>query len=382
MNAVPPGGIEATALRSRHPSRVLVVDDEPKSLKAAARALAHFGHTVDSATNGADALEHLPRSPSLVVLDARMPGLDGFGLTARIREDPLVGDVPVLMVTGLDGKEDRLVAVAAGVSDFITKPWEVVELFLRSEAQLKTWSAHQEVKRQRADLEQTVARRTRELRFTLDDLAAAHRHTHQAHLDTIRSLVLAAEFKDVDTAAHVERIRWYADLIARGLGLSPHEVELVREAAPMHDVGKIGIPDAVLLKPGPLTTEERSIMEGHTTIGARILGESDAEVLRLGKTIALSHHERWDGRGYPNGIAGREIPLAGRLCAVADVFDALTMDRCYRSALPPAQVMEMMAAERGRQFDPDVLDVFLDHREEAMEIRERFRDTQPPSCAA
>jgi len=351
------------------------VDDEPRARDALAAALGRFGHEVEVARDALEAQEKLQASPSLLVLDAEMPGMDGFELARRIRSEPQWADIPILMVTGRDSHGDRLRAVEAGVSDFLPKPWELMELHLRSEALLRVKSSLDAVKRERADLEAEVSRRTSDLQRTLDDLAAAHRRTNQAHLDTIRALVHAAEYKDVDTASHIDRIRWYADLIARGMGLAPREVELIREATPMHDVGKIGIPDAVLLKPGPLTPAERLVMQGHTQIGARILGDSQAEVIRLGRVIALSHHERWDGRGYPQGLAGGDIPLPARICAVADVFDALTMDRCYRPALPDDEVVVYMKAGRGTHFDPELLDLFLESLPEVERIRTAYRET-------
>ena len=369
-------------MKSRFPGRVLAVDDAAASRDAIAQAMGRFGHEVDVARDAVEAQGKLRAEVSLMVLDAEMPGLDGFGLARRVREQPEWADIPILMVTGLDSQRDRLRAVEAGASDFIAKPWEMEELHLRSESLLRVKASLDAVKRQRADLEAEVSRRTHDLRRTLDDLAAAHRHTYQAHLDTIRSLVHAAEYKDVDTAAHIDRIRWYADLVARGLGLAPHEVELIREATPMHDVGKIGIPDAVLLKPGPLTAEEREVMQRHVEIGVRILGDSDAAVLRMGRVIALGHHERWDGRGYPQGLAGPAIPLPARICAVADVFDALTMNRCYRPALPNREVVGMMRAERGRHFDPEILDAFLDQLPEVERIQGEHRELHLQACPA
>ena len=361
-------------MRSRYPARVLAVDDEAAARQALAVALGRFGHEVELARDAQEAQAKLGAEVSLLVLDADMPGMDGFGLARRVRSEPAWTDIPILMVTGWDTPQDRLRAVEAGVSDFLPKPWEPLELHLRSEGLLRVKSSLDAVKRERANLEAEVSRQTSDLRHTLEDLAAAHRRTRQAHLDTIRSLVHAAEYKDMDTAAHTDRIRWYADLLARRLGLDPDDVDLIREATPMHDVGKIGIPDAVLLKPGPLTSAERLIMQRHAEIGARILGESAADVLRLGRVIALSHHERWDGRGYPQRLAGEDIPLAARVCAVADVFDALTMDRCYRPALPQDDVIRMMGAGRGTQFDPDILDVFLDSLREVEQIRAAHED--------
>ena len=230
--------------------------------------------------------------------------------------------------------------------------------------------------------EEEVERRVADLRGALEDLGAAHRRTHRAHLDTVRSLALAAESKDVATAAHIDRIGLYSEVIARGLQMSPHEVELIREASPMHDVGKIGVPDSILRKAGPLTSEERRVMQEHPEIGGRILQDSDAEVLRMGHTIALHHHERWDGNGYPAGLTGRAIPLEARICGIVDVFDALTKNRCYRDALPNELVYEMMEDERGKHFDPDILDVFFKHRREIEGIQRSTEEDEDPLALA
>jgi putative two-component system response regulator len=292
----------------------------------------------------------------------------------RIRNDPDFSDLPIIMVTGLGSTRDRLRAVEAGVNDFIAKPFELTELAVRSASLLKLKEAADSLKRHRAELEQAVARRTAELRRALEETVEAQRTTYAAHLDSIRRLVLAAEYKDREMGAHIERIGRYCALLGEGLRLSPQEVELLRHASPMHDVGKIGIPDEILLKAGRLDETEWEIMKRHTVIGGRILHGSPSDLLRLGETIALFHHERWDGSGYPHGIAGEAIPLVGRICAVADVFDALASDRPYRPALPNATVYEMMAAERGRHFEPRVLDAFFSQRRAVEGIQQEYRD--------
>jgi putative two-component system response regulator len=358
--------LPAEAIRPRAglpAARVLVADDQEETRRVLQRALASLGYEVEVARDGIEALAKLPLGADLVLLDARMPGLDGFEVARRIRADPERCDLPIIMVTGLDSREDRLRAVEAGVSDFIAKPFELTELRVRTESLLRLKEATDALKRHRAELEQTVAKRTADLRLALDGMADAQRSTYAAHLDTIRRLVIAAEYKDRDTAAHIERIGLYSELVATRLNLPPGEVEIIRYASPMHDVGKIGIPDAVLLNPRKLNAEEWEIMKKHTAIGARILHGSLSPVLKAGETIALAHHERWDGSGYPDGLRGEDIPLAGRICAVADVFDALSTNRHYRDALPNETVWEMLQAEKGRHFDPRVLETFVGARD-------------------
>jgi cyclic di-GMP phosphodiesterase len=371
----PAAGQPASATRSAFPARLLVVDDSEPYRNAIVSALASFGHVVESAADGIEAVAKMRLGIDLILLDADMPGMDGFEVARAVRDDPEFSSTPIIMVTGLGNHEDRLRALGVGVNDFVTKPFDLVELHLRTEAQLRLKASFDALKKERSELELAVERRVADLRSALEDLGAAHRRTYRAHLDTVRILVQAAEYKDVDTAAHIERIGLYSEVVARGLRLAPHEIELIREGSRMHDVGKIGVPDAILLKPGPLLPHEREVIEEHPKIGASILQESDAEVLRMGRVIALNHHERWDGLGYPAGLAGTEIPLEARICAVVDFFDALTMDRCYRDALPNHEVYEMMERERGRHFDPTVLDVFFENRDEIERIQQSFFGT-------
>jgi putative two-component system response regulator len=354
-----------------HLPRVLAVDDQDDTRRVLHRTLTALGYEVEVASDGIEALAKLPLGTDLVLLDARMPGLDGFEVARRIRADPEYSDLPIIMLTGLDSREDRLRAIEAGVNDFIAKPFELTELRVRTESLLRLKQATDALKRQHAELEQTVAKRTADLRLALDGMVAAQRSTYAAHLDTIRRLVIAAEYKDRDTASHIERIGLYSELIATHLNLPPGDVEIVRHASPMHDVGKIGTPDAVLLNPRKLDPEEWEIMKKHTAIGARILHGSSSPLLQAGESIALSHHERWDGTGYPGGVRGEAIPRFGRICAVADVFDALSSNRHYRDALPNDTVWEMLQAERARHFDPAVLDVFLANRDAVEAIQKQ-----------
>jgi putative two-component system response regulator len=375
--AVSPNHAESSQAATR--KRVLVVDDQDDARLIQARILSNLGYDVEQARDGLEALAKLELDVDLVLLDAEMPGMDGFEVAQRIRGNPKLVDLPIMMVTGLGGQEDRMRAVQAGVNDFISKPFEINELRLRTQGLLKFKEASDALKRQQANLERTVQRRTEALRNALEEMATAQRRTYDAHVDTIRRLVIAAEFKDRDTAAHIERIGRYSEVVARALKLAPGQVETLRHATPMHDVGKIGIPDTILLKPGKLTPEEWAIMQQHTIMGARILHGSPSELLQAGEEIALSHHEKWDGSGYPHGLRGEAIPLGGRVCAVADVFDALTSDRHYRDALPNATVFDMIEAQAGYHFDPAVVAAFLASRDEVERIQGETRE--PPAAA-
>lgn len=351
------------------PKRILVVDDEELNRELLEGLMVSFGHEPEMARDGVEALAKLKLDIDLVLLDVMMPVMDGFEVARRIRENPDTSDLPIIMVTALTSKEDRLLAVQSGANDFITKPIDKTELQVRTESLLKMKEAQDTIKRHRVMLEETVQARTASLRQALEETAEAQRRTHGAHLDTIRRLAIAAEYKDEDTAAHINRMSNYCAIIARVLHLPPGEVELILHASPMHDVGKIGVPDIILLKPGKLTPEEWTIMKKHTIFGGRILREAEDDLIKDGEIIALSHHEKWDGSGYPKGLKGENIPLIGRITAVADVFDALTSERPYKKAFSNEKAYEILREGRGTQFDPKVLDAFFERLDEVEAIQ-------------
>ena len=344
--------------------RILVVDDEEPNRDLLKQMIGVFGHEAELAKDGFEALAKLHMNIDLVLLDVVMPGMDGFEVARRIRSTSPTWDIPIIMVTARSGKEDRLRAVEAGANDFIAKPFDMTELKVRTASLLKMKEHQDAIKRYQLELEDTVQRRTADLRRALEEMSAAQKRTHEAYLDTIYRLALVAEYKDQYTGCHIARMSHICAILAGGLKLPPAEVEIIRAASPMHDVGKIGIPDAILLKPGKLTPEEWEVMKQHASIGARILSGSNSEVLHAGEIIALSHHEKWDGSGYPHGWVGEEIPLWGRICAVADVYDAITSERPYKKALSHERALQIMVEERGRHFDPKLLDLFLDNLEE------------------
>lgn len=342
------------------PRRILVVDDDPEIRFLHAQYVTGLGYECETAADGIEALTKLPLDIDLVMVDAEMPKLDGFEVARRIRETSGHDDLPVVMVTALAGKDDRIRAYEVGINDFINKPVDPHELRLRLRWLIELKAAREALREHQSRLEATVERRTGALRKALEETTQAKRLTYSAHLDTIRRLTVAAEYKDRTTAGHIERIGLYAEIVGRGMGLPPTRLEVLQHAAPMHDVGKLGIPDRILLKPGPLDEEEREVMNTHTTIGAEILTGSDSAVIQMGERIALAHHEWWDGSGYPRGLGEEEIPLEARICTVVDVFDALTTDRPYRGALPATEVVSMLRDASGTQFDPRVVDAFLE----------------------
>lgn len=349
--------------------RVLVVDDDHAAREAHARLMRRFGYEVETADDGIGALAKLPLGFDLVVVDADMPNMDGFEVAERIRQGEAHKHIPIVMVTGLVERDYRKRALEIGINDFINKPVDPEELELRTRWMLRLKRAYDHIEDQRSSLERSVESRTKELRRTLEDVIQAERQTRRAHLDTVHRLMVAAEYKDADTAGHIERIGRYSEVVAKELHMAPGQVELIRHGAPMHDVGKIGIPDRVLLKPARLDEDEWVVMRSHTTIGEQILAGSDSALIQMGAKIAETHHEKWDGSGYPRGIKGADIPVEGRICAVVDFFDAVTMNRPYREAVPVCEVVGMMVERSGTHFDPEILTAFLRVRPQIEAIR-------------
>lgn len=355
--------------------RVLVVDDDETTRTITQAMVEELGHETETARDGIDALSKLPLGIDLVLLDVMMPGLDGFLVCRCIRQDSYGKDIPVIMVTSMASREDRLNAVEAGANDFITKPVDETELRVRLRSILKMKEAQDEVRRYQGHLEDMVEQRTASLRKALEGMAEAQRLAYLAQLETVERLAIVAEYKDQVTAKHIRRMSEYCAVIARGLNLPPREVELILHASRMHDVGKIAVPDAILQKPASLDASEWVVMRRHPTVGSKILDRSSSEVLEAGRVIALYHHERWDGAGYPGGFSGENIPLWGRICAVADVFDAVTSERPYKPAYPNEEALRILREGRGTQFDPHVVDVFLECLEEVLAIQSSYNES-------
>lgn len=327
--------------------KVLVVDDNAANVALMEQLLRQGGFVnVRSTQESQDAAE-LCRSwqPDLVLLDLHMPRVDGFQVMAQIHdlmEEPQ--NLPVVVLTADATPEARRRALEMGARDFVTKPIDGRELLLRTRNVLHSRQLQLELQLHNASLEASVRQRTVDL--------------EAARLESLTLLAAVGEFHDDDTYRHTQRVGSLAANLARGLDMSETACADIRSAAPLHDLGKVGVPREILRKPGPLTREEREIMMRHPRIGAEILASASSPVLRLAGVIAHSHHERWDGSGYPDGLGGNEIPLAGRITAVADVFDALTHDRPYKSAWEIAEAIELVAEESGRQFDPEVARAF------------------------
>ena len=334
-------------------ARLLIVDDEDTNLRILDRILrrAGFVHLLLT-TQPADVVAlFVEFAPDLVILDLHMPDLDGFAVMEQLRPQIPEGSyLPILIVTGDGTVATRRRALSAGARDFLEKPFDASEVVLRISNLLEARFLSLQLQRQNDSLEEKVLQRTLELQ--------------QAQVEILERLALAAEFRDDATRQHTRRVGDWSARLARKLGMPESEVELIRRAAPLHDLGKIGVPDQILLKLDRLTDEEFRTIRNHTSVGARILSGSRFPLLQLAEQIAQSHHEHWDGSGYTPGVGGEAIPLASRIVAVADVFDALTHARPYKPAWPVEDAIAEISRQRGRQFDPRVVDVFLELLEE------------------
>lgn len=328
---------------------ILIVDDEEPNRRVLVALLQAQGYRTAAAASGEAALDAMTTSlPDLILLDLGMPGLGGLATLRRLKGDARLAAVPTIIVTGMADRSSRIAALEEGAEDYLTKPVDSKELTVRVRNHLRLKEYNDVLREQSTSLERQVAERTATLA--------------ESYRETIYLLSAAAEHRDEDTGAHIRRVSRYASCLATALGLPPEIVDCVFYASPLHDIGKIGIPDGILLKPGPLTTEEWVIMRRHTSLGRRILERGSAPYLRMGAEIAQTHHERWDGSGYPDGLRGEQIPQCGRIMAIADQYDALRSARPYKPALPHTTTVKILTEGDGRthpgHFCPRVLEAF------------------------
>ena len=321
---------------------LLLVDDEPINLQVLRHTL-QADYRLLFAKDGQAALRLVKEDrPDLILLDVMMPAISGYEVCKTLKQDPATVGIPVIFVTALADTANEHTGLELGAVDYISKPFNPHIVRARVRTHLSLVRAEEVL---------------------------------ETRLQIVHSLGRAAEYKDNETGMHVIRMSHFSRVVALAMGYSEAQADELLHAAPMHDIGKIGIPDAILRKPGKLTADEWLMMREHTTIGARILGEHHSGLLRLAASIALTHHEKWDGSGYPNGLAGEDIPLEGRIAAVADVFDALTSERPYKHAWPVEEAVALIRSESGKHFDPQVVAAFLDNMPEVLKIRERWADS-------
>jgi len=341
---------------------ILIVDDIAGNIDLLAEILKD-DYQIKVARNGEQALEIVRLNPqiALILLDIMMPGIDGYEVCRRLKEEEKSENIPVIFVTAMDDVADERRGFQLGAVDFLKKPVSAPIV----QARVKN---HIALHNQNRVLETKVAEKTKLLQNALIQLK-------ESSLETIYRLTQAAEYRDEDTGEHIQRMSHYAAAVARELGASAKTVEQILRAAPMHDIGKIGIPDRILLKPDKLDAEEWEIMKQHTTIGGKILSNSSAGFIRLGEKIALSHHEKWDGSGYPEGLEGKQIPLVGQIVAIADVFDALTTRRPYKKPFSLEVTYDILNESSGSHFNPQVVEAFFTVEEEILAIKDKYKDS-------
>lgn len=355
---------------------ILIIDDSPDIL-AVLNELLQIHYRILLATSGEEGLRFAcsQSKPDLILLDVMMPGLDGYAVLEQLREDDVTRDIPVIFLTALSGSADEEHGLLLGAADYIAKPIVPAVLYARVRTQLEVKQARDWLKNQNAMLEAEIARRMAE--------------NDMVQRASIRALANLAETRDSETGNHLSRTQGYVRRLANGLRQQPRYAALLTEryidllyrSAPLHDIGKVGIPDHVLLKPGPLTAAEWVIMKTHAKLGSDAIEQSERDIeqpldfLVLAKEIARYHHEKWNGSGYPEGLAGDAIPLSARLMAVADVFDALISKRVYKAAIPYPEARNMIVAGRGTDFDPDIVDEFIAAFDDFVAIADHYRDS-------
>jgi putative two-component system response regulator len=345
-------------------SKILIIDDQPVNVLLLEKLLENAGYTsLHSTTDSRKASQiYSEIHPDLVLLDLNMPNLNGFQVMEQLQELEKESYAPILILTAQNAKEVRLKALKEGAKDFLSKPFDVTEVLCRIQNLLEVRLLHNQVRRQNKVLDQKVRERTREL--------------NHSRLEVINRLGRAGEYRDNETGMHVVRMSNISSILARKVGMSENECELALHASPMHDIGKIGIPDNILLKPGKLNPEEWEIMKTHVNIGAEILSGNESQLIQMARLIALQHHEKWNGTGYPGALKGEDISQIARIVAIADVFDALTSERPYKKPWSLDNVLSFFDDQSGEHFDPYLVKQFQEILPEVMEIKEKYADTE------
>ncbi|MCK5519471.1 MAG: response regulator, partial [Candidatus Marinimicrobia bacterium] len=344
--------------------RILILDDNQVNTDLLEEIVSNAGYTSVLAITDSREVKNIYKAyqPHLVLLDINMPHLDGYEVMEIFKKIDQESYIPVLVLTALQDDKTRLKALASGAQDFLTKPFNKVEALTRIHNMLKVRLLHNQVQNQNIILEQKVKIRTLELENT--------------RLEIIRRLGQAAEYRDTETGGHIIRMSKMCALLGRLTGMNDSQIDLLLNASPMHDVGKIGIPDSILLKPGKLTPEEWETMTQHSVIGGNLLDGHDSELMTMARDIALTHHEKWDGMGYPNKLKGDKIPIYGRIAALADVFDALTSRRPYKNPYPMEKTLEIIKQGNNAHFEPKLVDLFLNNIDAFVKIKNELSDDE------
>jgi putative two-component system response regulator len=343
-------------------ARLLIVDDELGNVVMLEEMLRESDYNaIESTTDPFEVIDLVSSyRPDLILLDLMMPGMDGMAIMQKLHEQgEEYRQVPILVLTADVSPTTRRLALSKGAKDFLTKPFDVTELLLRIRNLLENRFLYLDLERQNTILEQRVRARTGQLEGANLRIRDYALELEEAHFETLERLALAGEFRDDDTGHHTQRVAFTTAEMARIMGFLPEQVRWIQQAARLHDVGKIGISDLILLKPGKLTKEEFDLMKTHTTIGAKLFSNAQSDVIQIAERIAHSHHEWWSGAGYPRGLKEVEIPVEARLLAVADVFDALTHDRPYKKAWATDEAVAEIQGQSGTHFDPTIVEIFM-----------------------
>ena len=349
-------------------ANVLIVDDDPAFHRMIGRILRRYPLELEFASSGHEALEKVrSESPDLILLDLAMPQISGFEVAEKIKGDLKTNLIPIIIITGNTSADLLSRALGSCADDFISKTADPSEIIARVQYHLKRKRMLDQLHSDKLASQDIISLKSGQLAIALNRLK-------ETSLEVIWRLTAASEYRDNETGEHIKRMSYYAAAIAQKMGLKNKTVETLLYAACMHDVGKIGIPDCIMLKQGKLDEKEWEIMKRHTTIGADILAGSDIGVVKMGRIIALTHHEKWDGSGYPDGLKARDIPLVGRIVAVADVFDALTSERPYKEAYSVEKSNRIIIEGKGVHFDPEVVDAFLSIQDTILEIKSRYKE--------
>jgi len=334
--------------------KILIVDDTPVNIRVLVEALKN-DYKLSIATNGKVALNYAmsDQPPDIILLDIMMPEMDGYEVCKILKAGEKTKDIPIIFITAMSEERNETLGLEMGAVDYIVKPinQRIVQARVRT---------HLELKQHRDHLSYLVKLKTSEIM--------------EAKLDIINRLARAAEYRDNETGMHIIRMSHYSAMLAKSLGFDEEKCELIFHTSGMHDVGKIGIPDHILLKPARLTDGEFAHMKSHTIIGGRLLEGGNSEILHMAHDIAMTHHEKWNGKGYPHGIAGEDIPIEGRISAVCDVFDALTSERPYKKEWPVQDAVDELVRQKGEHFEPRLVDLFLDNLDAILEVKKKFAD--------
>lgn len=355
--------------------KILVVDDQTAVQRYITGVLEQNDYAFETADNGAIGIEKARTfSPDLIYMDQMMPVMDGFDACRKLKNDPATWHIPIIMITAATERDSMILALECGANDFLTKPVDAVEMMLRTKNLIKLKESEEFIREYSVRLDAEVRRRTTDLHTTNTQLEESRKMLKEGYIDTVHKLTMIAEHKDSDTAVHIKRVGYLCAFLTKAIGWHEDDAELIFYASPMHDIGKCAIPSEILLKSGKLNAEEFALMKTHTTAGAKVLSGSQSVILQMAERIALTHHERWDGKGYPAGLKGAEIPVEGAVMNIVDQYDALRSPRPYKTQFGHEKVFTIITSGDGRtgpsHFNPLLLEVFTNNHKEFERIYE------------